>query len=130
MVLIRACVQCVGSLPASSILWWNLVIGVLPSSQTYFWYCDRYATYTIVAPLYFWYCDRYTTYTIVAPLYAPGILKLFSKKCVCVYACTYACMFVCLYICLSVCTHVSKALEAKSSLYTRNEGYIDPVLNL
>ena len=52
MVFIRACVQCVGSLPASSILWWNLVIGVLPSSQTYFWYCDRYATYTIVAPLY------------------------------------------------------------------------------
>jgi len=25
---------------------------------------------------------------------------------------------------------VSKALEAKSSLYARNEGYIEPVLNL
>jgi len=32
--------------------------------------------------------------------------------------------------CLSFCTYVSKALEAKSSLYTRNEGYKEPVLNL
>jgi len=51
---------------------------------------------------------------------APGLLKLFYEKCV----------FVCLYICLSVRTHVSKALEAKSSLYTRNNGYTEPVLNL
>ena len=27
-------------------------------------------------------------------------------------------------------THVNKTLEAKSSLYTRNEGYIEPALNL
>ena len=47
------------------------------------------------------------------------LLKLFSKKCVCVY--------VCMYVCLSFHTHMSKALETKSILYMRNEGY---VLNL
>ena len=46
----------------------------------------------------------------------------FPKVCVCIY--------VCLYVCLSFRTHVSKALEAKSSLYMRNEGCIEPVLNL
>jgi len=40
------------------------------------------------------------------------------------------CLYVCMYICFSVCTHVSKALEAKSSLYTRNKGYTEPILNL
>jgi len=35
-----------------------------------------------------------------------------------------------MHICLSVRTHVSKTLEAKSSLYTRNKGYTEPVLNL
>jgi len=44
--------------------------------------------------------------------------------------CMFVCMHVCKYVCLSFHTHVSKALEAKSSLYTRNEGYIEPVLNL
>ena len=34
------------------------------------------------------------------PQPAPGFLKLFSKKCVCLY--------VCMYICLSFRTHVSK----------------------
>jgi len=34
------------------------------------------------------------------------------------------CLYVCIYVCLSFRTHVSKALEAKSSLYARNEGYI------
>ena len=48
----------------------------------------------------------------------PGLLKLFSEKCVCV----------CVYVCLSFLTHVSKALEAKSSLYMGNEDYIEPVL--
>jgi len=37
---------------------------------------------------------------------------------------------VCVNICLSFCTHVSKTLEAKSSLYTRIEDYTEPVLNL
>jgi len=44
--------------------------------------------------------------------------------------CVYVCMHVCMYICLSVRTHVNKALEAKSSLFTRNKGYTEPVLNL
>jgi len=35
-----------------------------------------------------------------------------------------------MHVCLSFCIHVSKALEAKSSLYTRNEGCTEPVLNL
>ena len=39
-------------------------------------------------------------------------------------------MCVCMYIYLSFRTHVSKAVEAKSNLYTRNEGNIEPVLNL
>jgi len=34
------------------------------------------------------------------------------------------------YVCLSFSSHMRKTLEAKSSLYTRNEGYIEPVLNL
>ena len=33
------------------------------------------------------------------------------------------------HIKLSFCTHVSKGLETKSSLYTRNEGYIEPASN-
>jgi len=38
-------------------------------------------------------------------------------------------LYVCMYniICLSLHTHVSKALEAKSSLYTRNKSYTEPV---
>jgi len=36
-------------------------------------------------------------------------------------------VYVCMYICLSVRTHVSKALEAESSLYTRNKGYTEPL---
>jgi len=44
--------------------------------------------------------------------------------------CVYVCLYVCIYVCLSFRTHVSKPIEAKSSLYTRNEGYIEPVLNL
>jgi len=36
------------------------------------------------------------------------------------------CVYVCMFICLSVCTHV----RAKSSLYMRSEGVIEPVLNL
>ena len=41
--------------------------------------------------------------------------------------CMFVCMYTCMHVCLSFRTHVSKALEAKSSLYTR---YIEPVLNL
>ena len=36
---------------------------------------------------------------------------------------------VCMYICLSFCTHVSKPLFTKNSLYVRNKGHIEPVLN-
>jgi len=35
-----------------------------------------------------------------------------------------------MYVCLSFHIHVSKSLEAKSSLCMSNEGYIEPVLNL
>ena len=41
--------------------------------------------------------------------------------------CMFVCMYTCMHVCLSFRTHVSKALEAKISLYTR---YIEPVLNL
>ena len=44
--------------------------------------------------------------------------------------CVYVFLYVCMYICLSVRTHVSKSLEANSSLYMRNKGYTEPVLNL
>ena len=38
-------------------------------------------------------------------------------------------MYVCMFVYLFVCLHPrEQALEAKSSLYTRNEGYIEPVL--
>jgi len=47
-------------------------------------------------------------------------LKLFSEKCVCMY----------MYVCMCVCLFPHKALEVKSSLYMRNEGYKEPVLNL
>jgi len=50
--------------------------------------------------------------------HTPGLLKLFSEKCV------FVCMYVCMYICLSFRTLVSKALEVKSSLHKRNEGCI------
>jgi len=39
-------------------------------------------------------------------------------------------LFACMYVCLSFCIQVSKAVEAKSSLYMRNEGHIEPVINL
>jgi len=47
-----------------------------------------------------------------------------------VYVQGYVCVFVFMYVCLSFRTYVSKTLEAKSSLYSRNKGYIEPVLNL
>ena len=47
----------------------------------------------------------------------PGLLKLFSEKCVC------------LYICLSFRTHVNKILFTKNSLYGRNKGHVEPVVN-
>ena len=54
---------------------------------------------------------------------SPGLLKLFSEKC------AYYMYVVCLYVCLSFRTHVSKTLFAKNSLYVRNKGHIESVLN-
>ena len=45
--------------------------------------------------------------------HAPGFLKLFSKKCVCVCAC--------MYVCLSFHDHVSKPLTGESSKYAKNK---------
>jgi len=47
VVLSLVCAQCVGILPGFVHPWLNLVMGVSPSNQRHFWYCDRYATYTI-----------------------------------------------------------------------------------
>ena len=43
--------------------------------------------------------------------------------------CVFVCMYICLYICLSFRTYVSKTLFIKNSLYVRNKGHIEPVLN-
>ena len=49
----------------------------------------------------------------------PGLLKLFSEKCVCV----------CMYVCLSFCTHLSKTLEAKVACIREVKAIIiEPVL--
>ena len=64
----------------------------------------------------------------------PGLLKLFSEKCVCVRVCVCVCVSVCvclcvcvcvcvpIYLCLSVCTNVSKIINGNSSLHIRSKG--------
>ena len=43
--------------------------------------------------------------------FKPGLLKLFSEKCVCVCVCVcmfvymFVCMYVCMYVCMFVCSH-------------------------
>jgi len=51
----------------------------------------------------------------------PGLLKLFSNKCVCLY------MYVYLFVVLHPC---EQDLVSQSSLYTRIEDYKEHVLNL
>ena len=52
----------------------------------------------------------------------PGLLKLFSEKCVCVGV--HACVYVPIFLCLSVCTNESKVINGNSSLHIRSKGEI------
>jgi len=52
-------------------------------------------------------------------------LKLFSENCVPMHDC----LFVCIFVCLSITTW-AKTLHTKSSLYAKNGGHRESVLNL
>ena len=54
---------------------------------------------------------------------APGLLKLFSEKCVCACVCVYTCMDVCTYVYLFVFPHPHE--QSFVHYYVINKGHIE-----